>query len=383
MIGLINRLFNPNQRQIDRIKPIVASINELEKGLENQSDEELTKVSLELKNKVRAEMATLVKTSETYRQDEQSILDKYLPQAFALVRENFKRTLGERSFDEQLMVGILLHQGKAAEQKTGEGKTHAAVHPLYLNSLTGRGAHIVTVNDYLARRDAEWMGLVYSRLGVSVGCINTNNVTYLFDDTKVDGIKPEGNNWRKFAFGHGTLLKEVSRKEAYSADITYGTNNEFGFDYLRDNMTHSLSDLVQVNVIGEIGVHHFAIVDEVDSILIDEARTPLIISAPAHESNELYVKFANLVKRLNTEDYDLDEKTKGVYLTNLGTKKIEQWLGVENVYDDFTFAHHLEQALKAQFAYQNDNDYVEQEGQVKIVDEFTGRILEEIGRAHV
>ncbi len=376
MFGFINSLFNPNQRQIDRIKPIVASINEREKEFENKSDEELTKISLELKNQVREEVAVLVKTSETYRQDEQLILDKYLPQAFALVRETFKRTLGERSFDEQLMVGILLHQGKAAEQKTGEGKTHAAVHPLYLNSLTGRGAHIVTVNDYLARRDAEWMGLVYSRLGVTVGCINTNNVTYLFDSTKVDAIKPEGNNWRKFAFGHGTFLKEVSRKEAYAADITYGTNNEFGFDYLRDNMTHSLSDLVQVSAAGEIGVHHFAIVDEVDSILIDEARTPLIISAPARESNELYVKFANLVKRLNTEDYDLDEKTKGVFLTNLGTKKIEQWLEVSNIYDDFTSAHHLEQALKAQYAYKNDIDYVVADGEVKIVDEFTGRILE-------
>ncbi|MCA9391603.1 SEC-C domain-containing protein [candidate division WWE3 bacterium] len=376
MFGVINKIFDPNQKRLDKLKPVLGKINELEDSYKNKSDEELLANANDLKNRIRDDLKSLNIKDENYPQQEKDTLNKYVTEAFALVRETFARTLNERSFDEQLMVGLMLHEGNAAEQKTGEGKTHAAVHPMLLNALTGRGAHLVTVNDYLARRDAEWMGIVYSKLGLSIGCINTNSVSYIFDPEKAEELKPEDGNWRKFAFGHGDLLREVSRREAYAADVTYGTNNEFGFDYLRDNMVHSLDQLVQVNANGEVGVHHFAIVDEVDSILIDEARTPLIISSPAEESNELYVKFAGLVKRLNSEDYELDEKGKNAFLNDLGVKKIEKWLGTDNVYENFEYAHHLEQALKAQYAYERDVDYLVQNDEVKIVDEFTGRVME-------
>lgn len=376
MLGAINKLLNPNQRKVNQVKPLVTKINAFEQEFVNRNDGQLLMYANELREKIREQLAEVAIVADNYRAHEQAILDAHLPDAFALVREVFRRVLGERSFDEQLMVGIFLHQGKAAEQKTGEGKTHAAVHPMFLNSLTGRGAHLVTVNDYLARRDAEWMGLIYSKLGATVGCVNSNNVTYMFDSEKAKALNPPDGNWRKFAFGHGDLLREASRREAYAADVTYGTNNEFGFDYLRDNMTNSLEAMVQVNANGEVGVHHYTIVDEVDSILIDEARTPLIISAPTEETNDSYIKFSSLVKRLNNDDYKLDEKAKNAFLTNLGVKKIEGWLGSENIYDNFEFAHHLEQALRAQFAYQKDIDYVVQDNQVKIVDEFTGRLME-------
>ncbi len=380
MLGLINKLIDPNKRYLNTLKPIVEEINSLESKFEAKSDEELTQYSLDLKRRVREELKDFNVREQDYPQKEKKVLDKYLPEAYALVREVFKRTLGERTYDEQLLVGILLHQGKSAEQKTGEGKSHAAVHPLYLNALTGRGAHLVTVNDYLARRDAEWLGTVYTRLGLSVGCINTNSVSYVVDpeaiETEIFSSPDVKQTVRSFAFGHGTLLKSASRREAYASDVTYGTNNEFGFDYLRDNMVHSLDQLVQVNSNNEVGAHHFTIVDEADSILIDEARTPLIISAPASESNELYKKFADLVKRLNSEDYEFDEKVKNVYLTDLGVKKMEKWLGTENIFDNFEYAHHLEQALKATYAYEKDVDYVVREGQVMIVDEFTGRLME-------
>lgn len=376
MLGIINKIADPNKRRLKQIEPIVAQINELEPEFQRKSDEELQEYSLSLRKKLQQELQDQDVKAEGYLEHEQKVLDQHLAEAFALVRETFQRILGERTYDEQLMVGILLHQGRAAEQKTGEGKTHAAVHPMYLNALTGRGAHLITVNDYLARRDAEWMGLIYHQLGLTVGCINSNHTTYVFDPTQIENHRPADGNWRKFPFGHGHLLRDAERREAYATDVTYGTNNEFGFDYLRDNMVHRLEQLVQVNVKGEVGVHHFAIVDEVDSILIDEARTPLIISAPAQESNELYKKFAGLVKRLNAEDYDLDEKAKNAFLTDLGVKKIEKWLGTDNVYEDFNYAHHLEQALKAEYAYEKDVEYVVQDGQVKIVDEFTGRLME-------
>jgi preprotein translocase subunit SecA len=376
MLGLINKITDPNKRKVNGLRPVVERINAFEDNLATKTDEELKKLSLELRDKVRSDLKEFNLREDDYSAKEQAVLDKYVPEAFALVREVFKRTLNERSYDEQLMVGLLLHQGNAAEQKTGEGKSHAAVHPMYLNALTGRGAHLVTVNDYLARRDAEWMGLIYTKLGMTVGCINTNSVSYVLDEQKIAENTPEDGNWRSFQFGHGLLLKECSRQEAYRADVTYGTNNEFGFDYLRDNMVHSLDRLVQVNANGEVGVHHFTIVDEADSILIDEARTPLIISAPAQESNELYKRFASLIKGLNTQDYKLDEKAKNAFLTDLGVKKIEKWLGTDNIFDNFEYAHHLENALKATFAYDKDVDYVVQDGQVKIVDEFTGRIME-------
>jgi preprotein translocase subunit SecA len=378
MFDFIQRLINPNQHKIDQFKPLVARIGMLESSVKEKNNEELRSYSSHLRDLVHHDLHKLNPKDADYPKKEREILDKFLPQAFALIREAFHRVYEQRSYDEQLMVGILLHRGHSAEQKTGEGKTHAAVHPLYLNSLTGRGAHLITVNDYLARRDAEWMGVVYSLLGVSVGCINSNGKSYIIDAEKVKEIALplSGEAFRELQFGRGDLLREVSRREAYAADLTYGTNNEFGFDYLRDNMVLSLDDTVQVNKKGEFGVHHFAIVDEVDSILIDEARTPLIISAPAQESNELYHKFAQLTKKLNSEDYELDEKTKNAFLTDLGVKKIEKWLGVENVYADFTLAHHMETALKAQFAYKRDTDYVVKDDQVYIVDEFTGRLME-------
>lgn len=376
MIGFINRFFDPNQRKLNQLKPIVEQINALESEFADKTDEQLTEYSQSLQEKVRNELRSLEKSSSDYSKQEQAVLDKYLPEAFALVREAF-RVIGERSYNEQLMVSILLHQGNAAEQKTGEGKTHAAVHAMFLNALTGRGAHLVTVNDYLARRDAEWMGVVYHKLGVSVGCINSNGKSYLVDGSKIQNSKFKVQNWKEVAFGKGEFLREVSRKEVYAADVTYGTNNEFGFDYLRDNMTHSLDQLVQVNVGGEVGVHHFAIVDEVDSILIDEARTPLIISAPAEESNELYKTFAALVEKLNPEDREeIDEKTRTTKLSDLGVKKIEKWVSVDNIYEDFQLAHHLEQALKAQDHYDRDKAYVVKDDQVMIVDEFTGRLME-------
>lgn len=379
MFSLISRFTDPNQRKISSLQKVIDQISGFESEFVGKTDQELFDSSHNLRQKVQHDLSLTEFNSAEYPLRAREILDQYLPEAFGLVREVFRRVLGEFSYEEQLMVGVLLHRGFAAEQKTGEGKTHAAVHPLFLNAMTGRGAHLVTVNDYLARRDAEWMGLVYNRLGLSVGCINTNSVSYCFDSAALERLSDQldtPEKVRAFAFGHGELLREVSRKEAYAADVTYGTNNEFGFDYLRDNMVHQLNQLVQVNVRGEVGVHHFAIVDEVDSILIDEARTPLIISAPAEESNILYQKFAGLVKRLNTEDYELDEKTKGAFLTDLGVKKIEQWVGVSNIYEDFELTHHLEQALKAQFAYNKDTDYVIQEDNVLIVDEFTGRLME-------
>ncbi|NCS32345.1 preprotein translocase subunit SecA [bacterium] len=375
MLGILRRVFDANQRTIDSLNPTIVNINSYEQEFEVKSDIELLEYSKSLKQKIREQMDKDDGLHDSLIQHERAILDEIVPEAFALVREVFKRTYGERSYDEQIMVGILLHRGYAAEQKTGEGKTHAAVHPMYLNALTGRGAHLVTVNDYLAKRDAEWMGFVYARLGLTIGCINNNQQSFLFSLTPEEAID-QTPNAKEYAFGDGKYMRPVSRREAYAADVTYGTNNEFGFDYLRDNMAHSFENMVQTNPVGEVGVHHFTIVDEVDSILIDEARTPLIISQPAEESNELYVKFASLVKRLNPGDFELDEKAKQVILTDLGVKKIENWLGITNLFDDFTLAHHLEQSLKAQYAYIKDIAYVVQDGQVHIVDEFTGRLME-------
>ncbi|MDH7479631.1 MAG: preprotein translocase subunit SecA, partial [Syntrophomonadaceae bacterium] len=274
------------------------------------------------------------------RLDRGQTLDEILPEAFAVVREASRRVLGMRHFDVQLMGGIVLHQGRIAEMKTGEGKTLVATLPVYLNALTGKGVHVVTVNDYLARRDSEWMGRIYNYLGLSVGLI-------------VHGL-----DWDE-------------RKRSYDSDVTYGTNNEFGFDYLRDNMAHHPSQLVQREL-------NYAIVDEVDSILIDEARTPLIISGQAEKSNDLYYTFARIVPRLIREtDYNVDEKAHTVAITESGVAKVEKMLGVENLYDDknIELTHHLNQALKAHGLMKRDRDYVVKDGQVIIVDEFTGRLM--------
>ncbi len=362
--GLLANLFDANEGRVKQLDRTVAQIDTKSPEMEQLGSEDFAARTARLKEIVQ----------EAGNQPD--ILNKLVPEAFALVREAAKRVIGEYSFREQLMVGIALHQGGLAEQKTGEGKTHAAVHPLYLNALTGRGAHLVTVNDYLARRDAEWMGPVFHLLGMSVGIINSQGQSFVYNPPEeVASHQFPVSKQYKDQIGNGNFLREVSRREAYMCDVTYGTNNEFGFDYLRDNMVQRPEQMVQTNSLQEMGAHYFAIVDEADSILIDEARTPLIISAPAQESNELYVKFAQLIKRLNSEDYVLDEKSKGAHLTDLGVKKMENWLEVSNLYEDFQLAHHLDQALKAQHLYLNDRDYVVKDGEVIIVDSFTGRLM--------
>ena len=324
LISFLKKLFDDNAREIKRLERTVADINEIEPKISSLSDDELKAKTMEFKERH--------KNGET--------LDDILPEAFAVVREASKRVLGMRHFDVQLMGGIVLHQGRIAEMKTGEGKTLVATLPAYLNALTGKGVHIVTVNDYLAKRDSEWMGRIYEFLGMSVGLI-------------VHGLEPS------------------ERREAYQCDITYGTNNEFGFDYLRDNMALHKEQLVQRDI-------NYAIVDEVDSILIDEARTPLIISGQADKPTDIYYRVDRVVSKLEPEkDYTVDEKAKTVTLTEEGVEKVEKLLGVDNLYDDenMTLNHHVNMALKAHVLMKRDRDYVVKDGQVIIVDEFTGRLM--------
>ncbi len=298
-------------------------------------------------------------------------LESLTAQAFALVREAAKRTLGQRHYDVQLMGGLVLNRGGIAEMRTGEGKTLTATTAVYLNALEGKGVHVVTVNDYLAKRDTVWMGKIFNFLGLTVGCIQHEG-GYRFDEEYKAPTLAEGATVTTEAFRIQTdFLRPASRQEAYAADITYGTNNEFGFDYLRDNMAPSPDRLVQRGL-------NFAIVDEVDSILIDEARTPLIISAPAEESNELYYKFSDIIKDLKvSEDFNIDEKMRVATFTEQGLQKIEQALGVKNLFESgLQMVHHAEQALRSHALYRNDRDYVVRDGQVIIVDEFTGRLME-------
>src|SRR3989338_8090372 len=328
MSFLTKILGDPNARAVAPLRRIVDEVNTLEASCTSLSDEELKAKTIEFRERLAA--------GET--------LDDLLPEAFAAVREAALRTLGQRHFDVQLIGGLVLHRGEIAEMKTGEGKTLTATAPLYLNALAGQGAHLITVNDYLAKRDASWMGAVYAALGLTTGCIQ-HDQAFCYDATS-RGLSP------------------VSRREAYAADITYGTNNEFGFDYLRDNMVGRLEDMVQRGL-------HYAIVDEVDSILIDEARTPLIISAPAEESANLYKKFARLIPQLKeNEDYNIDEKMRAATLTAEGIAKLEKWLGVENIYtvSGLSSVHHIEQALRAETLYKKDRDYVVKEGEIIIVD---------------
>ncbi len=325
MLNILNKILgNGNEKEIKKLQKTVDVINALEPSIEKLSDSELRSKTDEFKERLS--------DGET--------LDDILSEAFAVVREASKRTLNMRPFDVQIMGGIVLHQGRIAEMKTGEGKTLVATMPVYLNALTGQGVHIVTVNDYLAKRDSEWMGKIYNFLGLEVGLIV-----------------------------HDLDFEE--RKKAYNADITYGTNNEFGFDYLRDNMVLYKEHMVQRPL-------NYAIVDEVDSILIDEARTPLIISGQAEESTDIYYKFARFVPRLvPDEDYTVDEKAHSVMPTEKGIKKAESFLGIENLYDEenMELLHHLQQALKAHALMKLDRDYVVKDGQVIIVDEFTGRLM--------
>ncbi len=294
-------------------------------------------------------------------------LDDILPEAFALVREASRRTLGERHYDVQLVGGISLHEGNITEMRTGEGKTLVATLPAYLNALEGKGLHVVTVNDYLSRRDGVWMGQIYNYLGLSIGILN-HNVSYIYDPAHSDKDK-ERDETGSFHVVH-EFLRPVSKREAYAADITYGTNNEFGFDYLRDNISYNEADVVQRG-------WNYAIVDEIDSILIDEARTPLIISAPSAESENLYEVFAQHARKFNKEeDYTVDEKFKQIQLTAEGIAKAEKLLNVDNIYTEkgMKYVHHLETAVRAKALYLLDKDYVVRDGEVVIVDEFTGRL---------
>ncbi len=352
-MSLFKKVFgDPNQKYLKKIQPLVEKINSLEKNFEDLSEEKLRKKTESFKERLKKET-----------------LDDILPEAFALAREASKRTLNQRHYDVQLIGGVALHQGKIAEMKTGEGKTLAATLPLYLNALEGKGAHLVTVNDYLAKRDTIWMGQIYHLLGLSVGCI-THDSAFLYDPEfeteKEDEIRDEMGSFKVIE----DYLRPVSRKEAYSADITYGTNNEFGFDCLRDNMAYSLENQVQRGF-------HYAIVDEIDSILIDEARTPLIISGASEESTEKYKEFARIASRLEKEkDYTLDEQTKSLAITEEGQEKIVGMLGSDPwAGNDITTTHQLEAALKAKTYFIKDQNYVIKEGKVIIVDEFTGRLM--------
>lgn len=345
-MSFFQKLFGSNEREIDKLRPLIPAITAYESALQALSDEALTAKTGEFRERIKSGTK----------------LNDLLPEAFAVVREAARRVIGERHYDVQMIGGMVLHQGKIAEMKTGEGKTLTSTLPIYLNALTGKGVHVVTVNDYLAKRDASWMGQVYSFLGLSTGCILGQGASYRYVPkvADTDAVSVEMEN-----------LEPVTRQVAYACDITYGTNNEFGFDYLRDNMVSHLEDRVQRPL-------HFAIVDEVDSILIDEARTPLIISAPDVESTRLYERFANIVPKLQIDtDYTVDEKMKVVTLTDTGIEHVEKMLGMENIYatGNVQYVHHLEQSLKAQIIFHRDRDYVVKDGEVIIVDDFTGRLM--------
>src|SRR5687768_5324841 len=377
----LSRFVDSNDREIRRIQPMVEEANALEAEFEALTAEQIRAQIAEIREEIHEqakpdepsddelhhpdlERRRELKKARRKRENErlQAALDEVLPEVFAMTREAMKRTLGMRHFDVQFIGGAVLHQGKIAEMRTGEGKTLVAPLAAILNSLTGRGVHVVTVNDYLARRDPQWMGPIFHFLGVSVGMI-THDASFVFEP------------------GHPTTderlinLRPVTRREAYAADVTYGTNNEFGFDYLRDNMVLELDQRVQRE-------RSFAVVDEVDNILIDEARTPLIISGQAEESADLYFTFARLVPRLKERpegdeeggDYVIDLKDRAVSPTEEGVDKMEKLLGIANMYDaDPRLARHFEQALRAHALYKRDRDYIVKDGEIVIVDEFTGR----------
>jgi preprotein translocase subunit SecA len=385
MMKLFSRVVDSNEREIRRLEPLLERANALEPEFRALSDDDLRGRTALFRERLRDDLGELMEPVVAVAPDEDdselvggdparrrerereqrkretdrinAALDTILPDAFAAVREAMQRALGKRHYDVQLIGGMVLHRGEIAEMKTGEGKTFVAPLAAYLNALAGQGVHVVTVNDYLAKRDAQWIGAVFHRLGMQVGSIQ-HEAAYVFDpdfvatDERLRDLRP------------------VTRREAYAADVTYGTNNEFGFDFLRDNLVADLNLRVQRG-------HFFAIVDEVDNILIDEARTPLIISGQAEQSTDRYVQFARLVPRLKAEeDYIVDEKFRQVAITEVGTDKMERMLGVANMFeDDFGMARHLEQALKAQALYKRDRDYVVKDGEVVIVDEFTGRLM--------
>ena len=340
MVTVLQKILgDPNEKALKKLSSIKEAANRQEKEIQTLSDAQLRAKTAEFRQHLAGDDPD----------------DKLLAQAFAVVRESARRNLGQRHYDVQIIGGAALHQGKIAEMKTGEGKTLVATLAAYANALAGRGVHIITVNDYLARRDPVWMGPVYHALGLSVGCLQ-HAAAYVYDPEIAGGKQP--------------FLRPVSRAEAYRADITYGTNNEFGFDYLRDNMALSPEMRVQREL-------HYAIVDEVDNILIDEARTPLIISGPAEEPEQLYQNFARLVPRLDrAADYTIDDRTRAISLTQEGIAKMEQWTNTDNLYDPENFhqVQYMENALTAYIMKQRDKDYVVRDGEVVIVDEFTGRL---------
>ena len=340
-------LKNPSDKFLEQAWAVVEKVNALEPEIQAMTNEQLKAQTVKFK--------ALLAEGKT--------LDDILVEAFATIREASKRVIGQRHFDVQLIGGYSLHKGWIAEMRTGEGKTLTATSAIYLNALSGEGAHLVTVNDYLARTHADWMGRIYDFLGLTVSCIQQQNSSLKLN-TKKQAV--EGDEKLDIQY-----LEPCSRREAYACDIVYGTNNEFGFDYLRDNMVQSKEDMAQREL-------SYAIVDEVDSILIDEARTPLIISAPDMESTDKYFQFSKLVLKLTEkEDYNLDEKMRAVTLTEHGIEKVEKELGVENIYTDrgITEVHHIEQALKAQVLFKKDRDYVVKDGEIVIIDEFTGRMM--------
>ncbi len=363
MIKFPSLIKDTTRSDVRRLQPIIAQINALEPEIQALSNDQLSQTFGQLRQNIQAEYQDFASTSDTdsLKKRTQALLESYLPRVFAYVREASLRTLGMRHYDVQLIGGIILHQGKIAEMRTGEGKTLVATLPLVLNGLLSQGSHLVTVNDYLAKRDAGWNAPIYHLLGLTVAFIG-HEQSFIYDPTVTleNETDPRLQHFRA-----------VSRREAYEADITYGTNNEFGFDYLRDNMEYSAANLRQ-------RPFHFAIVDEVDSILIDEARTPLIISGPAAESNSLYATFAQIVPTLQKEtDYTVDEKARAVSITDSGISKVEKAINVENLYNSehVLLVHHLEEALKAHALFKRNKDYVVKEGEVIIVDEFTGRMM--------
>ncbi len=343
-----------NKRTLRELEAVVMKVNAQEEHVTPLSDEQLKEKSTEFKQRI---------------EDGESV-DDLLPEAFAVVREAAKRVLGERHYDVQVMGGAALHRHAIAEMRTGEGKTLVGTLPTYLNALTQKGVHVITVNDYLSRRDAVWMGQVYDFLGLTVGVINSQQ-SFLYDPSHKEGSEEDEERDETGSFKVvPEFLRPCTRKEAYAADVTYGTNNEFGFDYLRDNIEYNVTELRQRG-------HHFAIVDEIDSILIDEARTPLIISAPADASEDLYTQFSAIGRTMTEgEDYTKDEKLRAIQLTDKGIEKAERALGVTNIYTEagIKYVHHLETAVRAQALFEKDRHYVVRDGEVVIVDEFTGRM---------
>lgn len=396
-MAFFTKLFNrTNTKNVKEFEPFVAQINAFEPALKALSDAKLRAKTDEFRRTIQDSQLRQGYEGQARFKIQEEALDSILPEAFAVVREASRRTLGQRHFDVQLLGGMALNSGAIAEMRTGEGKTLVATLPAYLNALSGKGVHVVTVNDYLSRRDAVWMGQIYSFLGLTVGVINSE-ASFLYDPSHRDkgiGDRVEGTETKPFTLNPTPssppssdpldkerdetgafkvvheFLRPVSRREAYAADITYGTNNEFGFDYLRDNLEYSPTKLRQREP-------NYAIVDEIDSILIDEARTPLIISAPTRDAEATYKQFAQLVRSFNKEeDYTVDDKHRTISLTSAGITKAEKALGIDNIYTDkgIKSVHHLETAIKAEAIYHKDKEYVVKDNQVVIVDEFTGRM---------